>query len=129
MKRSLMYFTVLCQVFIFSALPAFAEEDPSAIITGGLNAAASGSGLNNSIGLTALMGRLISVVLGLLGIIFLFYLVLAGITYMTAAGDDKKTSKAKDSIKTAVIGMVLTISAYAISSFVIQALATAVTGP
>jgi hypothetical protein len=51
----------------------------------------------------------------------------AGWLWMTAAGDSKQTQKAKDILITAVVGLVILLSAYAISSFVIDNVQTAVT--
>jgi len=63
-------------------------------------------------------GQFISIILGLLGIIFICLLVYAGFNWMTAAGDSDDVKKAKLTIRTSVIGLVITISAYAIWRFV-----------
>jgi len=42
----------------------------------------------------------------------------AGFLYLTAAGDEEKVKKAKNLIVSAVIGMILILSSYAIASFV-----------
>ena len=66
------------------------------------------------------IGVLINTGLGLLGIVFLLLTLYAGWLWMTAAGDSKQTGKAKDILITAVVGLVILLSAYAISSFVID---------
>ena len=71
-------------------------------------------------GLTDTIGLLISVLLGVLGIIFLVLVIWAGLLWMTAAGETKQTQKAKDILVTSVIGLVILLSAYAISTFVID---------
>ncbi|MDD3301887.1 MAG: hypothetical protein PHR57_03925, partial [Patescibacteria group bacterium] len=63
-------------------------------------------------------GQFISIILGLLGIIFICLLVYAGFNWMTAAGDSDDVKKAKLTIRTSVIGLVITISAYAIWRFI-----------
>ncbi|MFA5945837.1 MAG: pilin [Patescibacteria group bacterium] len=73
------------------------------------------------------IGQLISVFLGVLGIVFLLLTIYAGFLWMTAAGDDKKVASAKNILISAVVGLVVILSAYAISSFVIQQLQTATT--
>ena len=55
----------------------------------------------------------------ILGIILVFYIIQAGIMFMTAAGDATKVDKAKKIITQAVIGMVIIVMAYTISNFVI----------
>lgn len=70
--------------------------------------------------LPTLIGGLISVLLGSLGIVFVVFIIQAGILYMTAGGDTEKVKKAKQLIMQAVIGLIIVVSAYAISSFVID---------
>ncbi len=75
--------------------------------------------------LTATIGMLISALLSVLGVIFLLLIIWSGFTWMTAAGDPKKVDKAKDILITSVVGLIILLSAYAISTFVIESLATA----
>src|SRR5512137_850105 len=48
------------------------------------------------------------------GIIFMILLIYAGALYMFSQGDPKKTQRAKTLIMTAVIGLVIILTAYAI---------------
>jgi len=68
--------------------------------------------------LSAIVALVIKTFLGLLGIIFLVLLVIAGFRYMTAAGNEEQTSKAIDTIKQAIIGLIIVILAYSITYFV-----------
>ena len=77
--------------------------------------------------LPEIIGNLISVFLGVLGIIFVILTVYAGYLYMTAAGDKDKVGKAKTMLAQAIIGLIIIVAAYAISSFVVDAIATATT--
>lgn len=72
--------------------------------------------------LPELIGNIISVLLSVLGIIFVVLVVYAGFLYLTAAGDDAKVKKAKTMLTQAVIGLVIIVAAYAIADFVIDAL-------
>ncbi|HEU0051378.1 MAG TPA: hypothetical protein VFQ60_04985 [Patescibacteria group bacterium] len=72
--------------------------------------------------LTTIIGNIINIVLGFMGIILLFYILYAGFLWMTAGGDDKNVTKAKDMLKNAIIGLVLILAAVAISNFVIGSL-------
>ena len=72
-------------------------------------------------GETSLAGIVATVVkafLGLLGIIFLVLIIYAGYNWMTAAGDEEKVTKAKDTLTRAVIGLVIITVAYSITYFV-----------
>lgn len=78
--------------------------------------------LSQNSNLIVLVGNIIQVILGFLGIILVVLLVYAGFIWMTASGDSGKVQKAKDIIYQAVIGLLLTVGAYAISLFVINSL-------
>ena len=72
--------------------------------------------------LAGIVSIVIQAFLGLLGVLFLTYLLYAGYHWMTAQGDEKKVDKAKDTITRAVIGIIITIGAYAISYYVLEKL-------
>lgn len=65
-----------------------------------------------------IVGTVISVILSLVGVIFLILMVYAGIIWMTARGDDSKTENAKKTITASLIGLFIVVSAYAITKFV-----------
>ncbi len=75
--------------------------------------------------LQATAANLIRSGLGLLGIVFVGLIIYAGVLWMTAGGEDKKVAKAKETIISAVIGLTITVGAYAITNFVISSLVTA----
>ncbi len=82
---------------------------------------ASGAGIGTGAqDLPTLIGKIIGVLLGVMGIILVIYIIIAGITYMTAAGEDTKVKKAKAMIQTSVIGIIIIVAAYSISAFVIS---------
>jgi|WetSurMetagenome_2_1015567.scaffolds.fasta_scaffold299529_2 hypothetical protein len=59
-------------------------------------------------------GTVVSTLLGLLGIIFIVLIIFAGISWMTAGGEEAKVEKAQKILKNAIIGLIVTASAYAI---------------
>lgn len=61
---------------------------------------------------------IIKVFLGLLGIIFVILIILAGFNWMTAGGDEAKIEKAKKLMSRAIIGLIIIVAAYAITKFV-----------
>lgn len=67
-----------------------------------------------------IIGQTIEAVLSLLGIIFLAFMIYAGVTWLTAQGDDQKALKAKKILETAIVGLIIVIGAYAITFFVIN---------
>ncbi len=64
--------------------------------------------------------NIVRIVLGFVGFIFLLLLLYAGFLWMTSGGDEKKITRAKKIITSAVIGLLVTLSAYAIASFIIN---------
>jgi hypothetical protein len=88
----------------------------------GLGEAGAGAGYSTSQTAPQLVGLLISAVLGILGVIFLILVLYAGFQWMTAAGDEKKVASAKSILVRATVGLLICLSAYSISSFVIGAL-------
>lgn len=89
----------------------------------GLNSAGSnlakvtkGTGLSGDLEGTAAV--VITTALSLVGTIFLGLTIYAGIRWMTAQGAEEKVTKAKNTMEAAIIGLVITLLAYAITSFV-----------
>jgi len=63
-------------------------------------------------------GQIIYTALQLVGIIFLALMVYAGYLWMTAQGEESQIEKAKKIVTSAIIGLILTLSAYAITALV-----------
>lgn len=83
--------------------------------------------ISQSSGLSAedprkIAARIINYSLGFLGIILVCLILYAGFTWMTAGGDPEKVGKAKRMIRNAIIGLVIILSAWAITTFVISKL-------
>lgn len=83
--------------------------------------------LGNSAGLgNASVGGIIATIiqagLGLLAAIFLVLMIYAGFQWMTASGNETQIKKAQDTIKTAIIGLIIVLAAYAITYFIFAAL-------
>ena len=87
-----------------------------------LGASQTSSTLTSASDVPAMVGKAISVLLGVLGIVFVVLVVYAGFLYLTSNGDETNVKKAKKMLTQAVIGLVLIVSAYAISGHVIAAL-------
>lgn len=67
----------------------------------------------------ALIANIISIALGFLAVIFLGIVVVAGFQYMTAGGNQEKTTKALALLKNAVIGLVIVLAAWALTRFTV----------
>ncbi|MBI5254565.1 hypothetical protein HY932_02180 [Candidatus Falkowbacteria bacterium] len=82
----------------------------------------TGAGIQTTEKLPELIGKIISVILGLLGTVLLVLIIYAGWLWMSAGGEPKQVDKAKEYIKNAIMGLVLVLLAYAITDFVIDKL-------
>lgn len=56
------------------------------------------------------------------GIVAVIIIIIGGINYMMSQGDANKVKKAKDTILYGVIGLIITLLAFAIVNFVLKAL-------
>lgn len=66
----------------------------------------------------AIIGRIVNAILGVVGIIFFILIFWAGARWMTAGGNDDVINESKSTIKAAVIGITITLSAFLITNFV-----------
>lgn len=71
------------------------------------------------------VGSIISAILGFVGVILLVIMVYAGFLWLTAGGNDDQVGHAKQLIKNGVIGMAITLSAFVITQFVVNAVSGA----
>lgn len=83
--------------------------------------AAKGDGMKDGVGdPNSLVKNIVNVVLWVVGILSVIMLIWGGIRYITSAGDSNKVTSAKNTIMYAVIGLVISILAFAITNFVIN---------
>jgi cysteine-rich repeat protein len=90
--------------------------------------------VGNEIGLPAedprvVAARIIRVALGFLGIVALAIILYGGFVWMTAGGNEERISKAKKILVNGVIGLVIIIMAFSITSFIINRLLEATRAP
>lgn len=72
--------------------------------------------------LMSMISTIIRAALSFLGVIFLILMIYGGYLWMTAGGNEQQVEKAKSLITAAIIGLIIVVSAYAISYFVIAKL-------
>jgi len=65
------------------------------------------------------LGTVIKTALSLVGVVFLSLMVYAGYLWMTARGEESQVEKAQKMIRSAVIGLIITVAAHSITSFVV----------
>jgi large-conductance mechanosensitive channel len=67
-----------------------------------------------------IIGLLIRAFLSFLGITFVILMVIAGYNWMTAQGNDETVTKAKQTIRASIIGVIVAIGGWAIWDFVFR---------
>lgn len=68
---------------------------------------------------------IINVALGLLGVVAVVIILVAGFKWMTAGGNDEKVGEARKMLFAGIIGLAIILSAWAIARFVLNNLGTA----
>lgn len=64
------------------------------------------------------IGNVIEVVLAFVGVLFLILMIYGGYIWMMARGNEQETEKAKKIIQNALIGIVVVLAAYAITTYI-----------
>ena len=117
-------FIILVLVFIL-ILPyfVFAADGPLNKLK---NIAGQGGYTTNTTGdeykFSEILGLVVSGFLSLLGVIFIGEIIYAGYNWMTARGEEAKVEKAHDTIRRAIIGLVVVVGAFAIWAFIYEVL-------
>jgi len=100
--------------FVFAQVDTGIEQVGTEIALGGTD-------------IRVMLARIIRIFLGLLGIIMVGLILYGGFIWMTAGGDPKKVTQAKSFITNAVIGLIIILSSFAISQFILNSLIQATT--
>jgi len=77
-----------------------------------------GSGSQDSYGLTKLISNLILTIAAIAGVWALINMVLAGLEFMSAQGDPKKTAAAWQKINMSGIGLLIIVSSFVIAALI-----------
>lgn len=115
----------LVALFLFGLLFSIQQvlAAPPADVNAGLNDTLGSIGdtnknaLTNNSDIKVIAGKAIGGVLAFVGVIFFVLMIYGGFLWMTASGNDTQTAKAKELIVAAVIGLIIVLSAYAITSY------------
>jgi len=117
-KNILLLGILFCSVFLFAT-------KVQAIDLGGdiAHKIASGASYEEEAGdtlaLSKRVGKVINIALTMLGVIFLLLTFYAGYLWMFAQGEEEMIGKSKKILTTAVIGILIIVSAYSITSLVV----------
>lgn len=127
MKKIIKSITGLFLLFAFFIIPsiipaqAATTNSPNGLLNRLTNVASQGGfQTNESASTPVIIGTIIGAFLGFLGITFIIILIIAGFGWMRARGNEEEIRKAIDSIREAVIGLVIAMASYAIWNFIFK---------
>jgi Type IV secretion system pilin len=126
------YFSRMIRVFGIGSLLLFAtvptvqakstvlEDATSALDSAGATTYGDSSAYEARPGFMSAIANIVRIVLGLLGILFVILIIYAGVLWMTSAGNADQVEKARGIIVQAVIGLVVILASYAITTTVFK---------
>ena len=107
----------------FVAVPVYAADDPCDYYKGPDKDLICPSSQKTQSDATTTIKNILNTVYLYVGIISTIVIIIGSVFYITAQGDAAKLVKAKSTIIAAVIGLVITLMAFAITTFVTDAIA------
>ncbi len=128
MKKKIFSIFFLLALSLFSLSPTWADNvDPT---LEGLNSTANAvdayksqiDPLKPESFLQTKAGQLIGTVLSFVGVLFFVLMIYAGVLWMVSQGNEQQISKAKTLLRDAIIGIIIVLAAYALTSFLGEAL-------
>jgi len=84
------------------------------------NVAGYDIGTTNATSLEIVISSIVYTLLSLVGLLFLGLIIYGSYTWMTAGGNEEKVKKATKTVMSALFGLIITLSAYALSYFLIS---------
>lgn len=87
-------------------------------INGQIGASAEKAEVTQTVDPRTFVAGIIQTVLSLVGIVFLILILMAGYWIFTAKGDEAQVEKGQNTIKAAIIGLIITLAAYSITLYV-----------
>ncbi|MBI2051086.1 MAG: hypothetical protein HYT31_04805 [Parcubacteria group bacterium] len=95
---------------------------------GGLSSGIKNAGFSSEDAVLGIVGNIINVILGFVGIIFFVQMFYAGFRWMSSGGNEEVVTEARQTIKSAVIGIAVVFAAFVVTNFTLNQIAS-ITGP
>ena len=106
-------------VFLFVSLFTLTPLLPCLAKSYGLESSADQTnGLVKEEDPSPIIGSLIGTILAFVGVLFFILVIYGGLLWMTARGNEQQIEKAKNLIGSAIVGLIIVLSAYAITAFI-----------
>ncbi|MFH1286273.1 MAG: hypothetical protein ABII02_00795 [Candidatus Magasanikbacteria bacterium] len=115
MKKNILFFSILLISFFIGVGNVFAKY--------GLEETAGYAGLKGyGTSLPDLIGRVIGAGLSMVSVVFFALMIYAGISYMLSRGNEEAAKKSLGMIWASIIGILIVLASYALTSFVFKAI-------
>lgn len=113
-------FVLVAVVALVVVIPTAAEAlDLGSGLAKGTAVEAGFDANTNETTFAATIGELVKALLSFVGVLFLVLTVYAGFLWMSARGEESQIEKAQSILRSAIIGMIITVGAYSITSFIV----------
>ena len=106
-------------VLYASAQKVLAQCDPNGTVTSGVECAKGDTKITSLTGQTGLLANVINTLLFAAGAVSVIMIIVGGLKYTLSQGEEKAAAGAKDTILYAVVGLVVSVMAFAIVNFVL----------
>ena len=111
------------KVVLAATTPAATPPAPTGLTEG--SSAAAGTLSGNGISITSLLTTVTDTLIFIVGAISVIMIIIGGIRYVVSAGNATHVTAAKNTIMYAIVGLVISIAAYAIVTFIFNQLGVA----
>ncbi len=124
-SRALKHILLVPALFTLMVLPfsvdAYNFKDNSGIRQVAEGGGYVDSGLEN-LSVARMIARVITAILGFLGIFFFLLTLYAGLTWMLSRGNSQDIEKAKKTLQNALFGLIIVIVSYSLTSFIMKSI-------
>lgn len=107
---------------VFSLVPTSAQAFGGGMI-GGANAARGSDQPSDLFGQAGIFSTITNVMLFIVGGVSVLMIIIGGLRYVLSGGDSGNVSAAKNTILYAIVGIIVSLLAYAVVSFVVSSFA------
>jgi len=122
MNKLLKQILILICLIAILVLPYFVFAETAPLET--LQNVGTGGGYApaNEYTMSQIAGTAVKALLSLLGVIFIILIIYAGYMWMTASGNEEQLTKAKETIRKAIIGLIIIVGSFAVWRFIFEVL-------
>lgn len=118
-KKGAMIAAIVAMAFVFAPVVALAQVS--------LDFPTSFAGFSSQ-GLLTTIENIVRIALGFIGILFIIVILYGGFVWMTSKGAAERIEKAKKILTSGVVGLLVTLSSYAIAALIIGSYQTSLSG-